>query len=232
MTNIIEDMKIPIKLNRENNQMQKSNRRIFIKKGLFGGVLGFFSSSAYSIDPTPRETEGPFYPAIAKKDRDLDLTKIEGQEGIAKGEIVVVEGRVLDTNEKPIANATVDLWQANAAGKYQHPHDSNEAPLDPNFQGWAILQTDRDGLFRFKTIVPGPYPVSKTWTRPPHIHFKVTKKGYLEIVTQMYFPNQNLNKSDLLLNRKNKKEQALMIASKVKGQPGRLKYDIVLSIIG
>jgi protocatechuate 3,4-dioxygenase beta subunit len=208
--------------------MNESSRRVFIKRSLFASTLSLLSYSANSSSPTPKEIEGPFYPLLAQKDKDFDLTKVKDQMGIAKGQAVFIEGRVLDTNDNPIENATVDLWQANAAGKYRHPHDSNNAPLDPNFQGWAIIKSGKDGSFRFKTIIPGAYPVSETWKRPPHIHFKVTKNGYLEIITQMYFPDHELNIPDLLLKRKSKKEQTSMIASKVKGKPDTLQYDIIL----
>jgi protocatechuate 3,4-dioxygenase beta subunit len=206
----------------------ETNRRVFLKRSLLGSALSLLPYSAYSREPTPKEVEGPFYPMVAQKDKDFDLTKVAGQLGVAKGKTVFIEGRVLDINDEPIENATVDLWQANAAGKYRHPHDSHNAPLDPNFQGWAIVKSGKDGFFRFKTIVPGAYPASDTWIRPPHIHFKVTKKGYLEIITQMYFPDHELNTPDLLMKRKSKKEQRLMIASKVKDKLDTLKYDIVL----
>jgi protocatechuate 3,4-dioxygenase beta subunit len=214
-------MKYPMKEN-------ETNRRLFIKRSLLGSALTLLPISAFSSEPTPKEIEGPFYPVVPQKDKDFDLTKVKDHAGVAKGKTVFIEGRILDTNDNPIENATVDLWQANAAGKYRHPHDSNKAPLDPNFQGWAIVKSGKDGIFRFKTIIPGSYPASDTWIRPPHIHFKVTKKGYLEIITQMYFPDHELNESDLLLKRKSKKEQILMIASKVKDKRDTLKYDIVL----
>lgn len=181
--------------------------------------------------PTPAEIEGPFYPVIQQKDKDFDLTIVEGKSGVAQGQAVFIEGLVLDTSNKPIENATVDLWQANAAGKYRHPHDSSNAPLDANFQGWAIVQSGKNGEFRFKTIIPGAYAVSNEWTRPPHIHFKVTKKGYLEVITQMYFPHQSLNKKDYLLQRKTATEQALMIAKPVDGKVNTLKYNIVLEAV-
>ena len=165
---------------------------------------------------------------IAQKDKDFDLTKIEGKQGVAKGKIIIVRGQVLDTDGKPVEDATVDLWQANAAGRYNHPHDTNKAPLDPDFQGWAIVQSGKDGVFRFKTIYPGAYPATDAWTRPPHIHFKISKKGYIEITTQMYFPGEELNDSDLLLNRKSEEERKLMIASSVKDKPEAYEYNIVL----
>jgi len=204
------------------------NRRKFIKSGLVGGALGLFASSAFAGRPTPEETQGPFYPVLAQKDKDFDLTRIEGKQGVARGKIIVIQGRVLDTDGKPVEDATIDLWQANAAGRYRHPHDSNRAPLDPSFQGWAIVPSGKDGSFRFKTVYPGSYPASNTWHRPPHIHFKVSKKGYVELITQMYFPGHELNDSDRLLKRKNKDERRLMIASRVRDQPETYEYHIVL----
>jgi protocatechuate 3,4-dioxygenase beta subunit len=208
--------------------MKKSNRRLFIKTGLWGSALALFSSSTYARKPTPKEIKGPFYPLAAQKDKDFDLTQIKDHKGVAKGQVVYIEGRILDTGNNPIEDATVDIWQANAAGKYNHPHDSFDAPIDPNFQGWAIVQSGKNGVFKFKTIIPGVYPATETWDRPPHIHFKVTKKGYVEIITQMYFPEHELNAPDLLLNKKSKKEQTQMIATKVKGKPDTLGYDVVL----
>ncbi len=213
--------------------MDKMDRRTFLKGGVIGGALGLFASSAYAsylpkLYPTPPEIEGSFYPVLAQKDKDFDLTRIQGKQGVAKGKIIIIQGQVLDTDGNPVADATVDLWQANAAGRYRHPHDSNEAPLDPNFQGWAIVPSGKEGKFRFKTVYPGAYPASDKWTRPPHIHFKVSKKGYIELITQMYFPGHQLNDSDLLLKRKSKEERKLMMSSKVEDKPEIYAYNIIL----
>lgn len=208
--------------------MDETNRRTFIKSGVVGGALSLFSSSTYASSPTPREIKGPFYPVFAQKDKDFDLTRIEGKQGVAKGKMIIIQGQVLDTDGKQVEDATVDLWQANAAGRYRHPHDSNEAPLDPNFQGWAIVPSGKDGKFRFKTVYPGSYPASGTWNRPPHIHYKISKKGYFELITQMYFPEHKLNGPDLLLKRKSKDERKLMIASMVQDDPEIYEYNIVL----
>ncbi|MCH8895792.1 MAG: hypothetical protein IH927_05970, partial [Proteobacteria bacterium] len=136
---------------------QGMDRRNFLKHGVVGGAAGLIVSSAYasylpSLNPTPPETEGPFYPVLAQKDKDFDLTKIEGKQGVAKGNAIIIQGQVLDTDGNPVEDVTVDLWQANAAGRYRHPHDSNEAPLDPNFQGWAIVPSGKEGKFRFRTV--------------------------------------------------------------------------------
>jgi protocatechuate 3,4-dioxygenase beta subunit len=204
------------------------NRRNFIKAGAVG-VVGITSHMAHSKSlPTPAEGEGPFYPVVGQKDKDFDLTKIAGNELESLGKHIFIRGAVFDTEGNPVEGATVDLWQANAAGRYSHPHDTNPAPLDDNFQGWAIVPSGKDGEFRFKTVLPGPYPVGGGWSRPPHIHFKVTKKGYVELTTQMYFPDQALNQSDRLLQRKSKEEQKLMIADRTSDKSDTFYYRIVI----
>ena len=213
--------------------MSDASRRTFVKAGMVGGLTAALSSLTRAADstvhlPTPTEIEGPFYPITPQKDKDFDLTLIEGQSGVAQGRMIFIEGQVLDTDGQPVEDATVDLWQANAAGRYRHPHDANPAPLDPNFQGWAIVQSGRQGQFRFKTVLPGAYPASRSWMRPPHIHFKVSKRGYFELVTQMYFEGQKLNASDLLLMRKRAIEKQRMIAKRIKDEPETYRYTIVL----
>ncbi len=213
--------------------MNKTNRRLFLKRGAISTVLGLLVGTSAAkvfakLLPTPSEVEGPFYPVEAQKDKDFDLTRIEGQAGIAEGRVIVIQGQVLDTDGNPIEDVTVDLWQANAAGRYRHPHDTNKAPLDPNFQGWAIVLSGQEGRFRFKTIYPGAYPVSFMWRRTPHIHFKISKRGYEELVTQMYFPDEPLNERDRLLARKSKDEQQRMIAVEAVNEPGIYNHQLVL----
>lgn len=208
--------------------MPQKNRRNFIKNTLIGGSVVLTSQLSSAATTTPAEIKGPFYPLTPQKDKDFDLTQINGHDQVALGKVVNIIGRVVDTKGQPIENATVDIWQANAAGRYNHPHDNNPAPVDPNFQGWAIVQSGAQGGFKFKTIIPGSYPVSKDWTRPPHIHFKVSKKGFEELVTQMYFPGQKLNQVDRLLQSKSKAEQSMMIAKADQMNPDLLRYDVVL----
>ncbi len=199
--------------------MMSLSRRSILKLGLMSGIGSFFAMKGCvraGEGQTPSEVEGPFYPVVAQKDQDFDLTKIEGREGVSEGKAVIIVGQIVDLNGKTIEGVTVDLWQANAKGRYRHPHDDNPAPLDPNFQGWAIVQSGQNGGFRFKTVMPGAYPARSDWIRPPHIHFKVSKKGYVELTTQMYFPGEPLNETDALLQRKSRSDQALMIA-----QPGK-----------
>jgi len=213
--------------------MAERTRRHFLKAGFLGGIFGWLAntmagSHVAKLLPTPSEIKGPFHPITAQKDTDFDLTQVEGVDGVAKGKIVFIEGRIIDGNGNPIEDASVELWQANAAGRYAHPHDSNPAPLDSNFQGWAIVPSGTDGGFRFKTVIPGSYPAADDWTRPPHIHFKVSKLRYVELITQMYFPEQPLNAKDLLLQRKKQPEQKLMIAEKIKADEETYRYQIVL----
>jgi protocatechuate 3,4-dioxygenase beta subunit len=209
-----------------------NSRRKFLQGGVIGSALAYGSVARGDYLPklhaTPSEIEGPFYPVVQQKDKDFDLTQIQGQAGHAKGRPLWIHGKVLDSEGTPVEDATVDLWQANAAGRYRHPHDSNPAPLDPNFQGWAIVPSGANGEFRFKTILPGSYPASQNWKRPPHVHFKVTKKGYVELITQMYFAGEPLNTKDLLLKRKSAEEQKLMVAVKTSEDPETYSYDIVL----
>lgn len=213
--------------------MSNRTRRSFLKVGFVGGFVSWLTgcdskAEGGTLAPTPPEIEGPFHPITAQKDKDFDLTQVEGKEGVAKGKVIMIEGKVVDTDNKPIEDATVELWQANAAGRYAHPHDANTAPLDPNFQGWAIAPSGKDGAFKFKSIYPGTYPAADDWTRPPHIHFKVSKLGYVELVTQMYFPDEPLNDKDLLLKRKKEAEQRLMIAESVQADVPTYRYQIVL----
>lgn len=217
--------------------MKKISRRNIVKLSMLGGIvsaLGFRSSLGKVLGiPTPSETEGPFYPVTDQKDKDADLTQIDEHTGVAQGQHIIVSGQVTDVTGHPVENATLDIWQADANGRYRHPLDSNSAPLDKNFQGWAIIRSDINGLFRFKTVMPGAYPAGKTWIRPPHIHFKISKQGYPTLTTQMYFPDEELNKMDLLLNNKSMTEQSVMIARKI-GQQGNLpiyEYNIVLDLL-
>jgi len=207
--------------------MSKINRRTFIKGSLAGTFSVLASPASAVFYPTPKEIEGPFYPVWVQKDKNFDLTRIMGKYGQASGKVIIIQGRVLDSLGQPVEGALVDLWQANAAGRYRHPFDTSQAPLDPNFQGWAIVPSGKDGTFLFKTVYPGTYPASSTWIRPPHIHFKITKKGYNETVTQMYFPGHKLNDSDLLLQQKRQAEQKLMVASQIQNSPETYEYNIV-----
>jgi protocatechuate 3,4-dioxygenase, beta subunit len=161
-------------------------------------------------EPTAAQTSGPFYPTHDRPDEDPDLTRVKGRAGRAAGELIVVQGRVLDEACQPIVGALVEIWQANTHGRYDHEKDAgNPRPLDPNFQSWAEMPTDAEGRFRFRTIKPGSYPVGDDgWIRPPHIHFRVSLRGYHELVTQMYFAGEALNDLDQIRKELTTHEQA------------------------
>lgn len=170
---------------------------------------------------TPAQTEGPFYPVVDQIDIDADLILVKGSEKEASGKIVIIEGKLSDQHCRPIQGALVEIWQACESGRYNHPSDPNTAPLDPNFQYWGKAVTDTQGKYRFRTVIPGSYPADVGWERPPHVHFKVSKLGYVELITQMYFKGQTLNEKDLILTRLKKIDQQKVIVEfkQVKNTP-------------
>jgi protocatechuate 3,4-dioxygenase, beta subunit len=186
------------------------------------GLLG--AASAFGrIDKictrTPVQPEGPFYPVIDQTDKDTDLTSVKGRSGRAQGELIYVQGVVTDPNCEPINNAVVEIWQACASGRYDHPGDQeNSNPLDPNFQYWGISATNERGQYQFKTIIPGHYSAGEGWIRPPHIHFKVHCRGYFELITQMYFSGNQYNDADLILKRLSDAEKSAVIVNLIPRQ--------------
>jgi protocatechuate 3,4-dioxygenase, beta subunit len=149
------------------------------------------------------ELTGPVYGHSDLGEYDHDLTRNAVQGGEPLGERIVVAGRVLDERGRGIENALLEVWQANAAGRYVHLSDQHPAPLDPNFTGAGRVLTGANGEFSFTTIKPGAYPWRNhhnAW-RPAHIHFSVFGRNFLErMVTQMYFPNDPLLAFDPIYN--------------------------------
>ena len=132
---------------------------------------------------------------------DADLTA--GHSGQPIGERIIVTGRLMDTDERPLRGQAIEIWQANAAGRYRHDLDQHPAPLDPNFTGQGRCLTDDDGVYRFVTIRPGAYPWrnhANAW-RPAHIHFSLFGGGFASrLVTQMYFSDDPLHHIDPVMN--------------------------------
>lgn len=145
------------------------------------------------VPQTLSELSGPVFGHSDIGATDADLTKQSAGEPL--GERIIVSGRVLDEDARPVRNALIEVWQANAAGRYLHKGDQHDAPLDPNFTGCGRALTDERGRYRFVTIKPGAYPWKNhpnAW-RPMHIHFSLFGAGLLaRLVTQMYFPGDPL----------------------------------------
>ena len=145
------------------------------------------------VPQTLSEITGPVFGHGDVKSTDNDLTRQHKGEPV--GERIIVSGRVLDENGRPVPHTLVEIWQANAAGRYPHKTDRHDAPLDPNFSGAGRALTDAKGRYRFVTVRPGEYPWrnhSNAW-RPAHIHFSLFGRAFLtRLVTQMYFPGDPL----------------------------------------
>jgi protocatechuate 3,4-dioxygenase beta subunit len=150
---------------------------------------------------TLSEITGPVFGADILGPDDHDL--MHQHAGAPIGERIIVSGRVIDENGRPVPSTLVEVWQANAAGRYRHQNDRHDAPLDPNFSGCGRVITDADGRYRFVTIRPGAYPWRNhhnAW-RPAHIHFSLFGRAFAtRLVTQMYFPGDPLLPLDPIFN--------------------------------
>ena len=139
------------------------------------------------------EVTGPLFGGDRVLDGDADLTTWKGGEAV--GQRIIVHGRVLDSGGRPVPDTLIEVWQANAAGRYRHARDSWPAPLDPHFNGLGRTVTDSQGRYRFTTVKPGAYPWGNhhnAW-RPAHIHFSLFGRAFIQrLVTQMYFPDDPL----------------------------------------
>ncbi|HEU0223967.1 MAG TPA: protocatechuate 3,4-dioxygenase [Steroidobacteraceae bacterium] len=218
------------------HEMRFLMRRRILQTALTAGGLaaaGPMRHAWAALPETPMQTMGPFYPVTRPLEDDADLTLLKGHAERAHGKVVNLMGRVLDTNGNPVRNAKIELWQANAHGRYAHPADVNPAPLDPNFQGFGIQTTDAEGQYRFKTIKPAAYaigPMNPDAVRPPHIHFDVYGAN-TRLVTQMYFPGEPENDGDIIFGRLDATEKAAATATVLPGGDSEsmtLRWDIVL----
>ena len=185
-----------------------SRREILKMSAVLVGSSAVLSSKLTAAEAalrrTPGQILGPFYP-LNELPQNADLTRVAGRTGRADGQVLNVMGRVLNLAGQPVRNAKVEIWQANAKGRYTHPSDTNPAPLDPNFEGSTVLATDSQGRYRFKTIKPAAYPAGPDLIRPAHIHFQVSGRQD-RLVTQMYFENDPYNDKDPFLSSAGRKE--------------------------
>ena len=211
------------------------SRRHTLAMGALGLLASRTALGASAAPATPPEQMGPFYPVTSEGENVADLTRIGGQTERAKGPAIEIAGRVLDRTGTPIGGAMVLIWQANAAGRYDHPRNYFDAPHDPAFRGHALIRTAQDGTFRLISVKPGSYPdgMGADGWRTPHIHYEVIgEEGRL--VTQMYFPDEPRNDADFLLSamRREGRDAAALIAKKAKaprdGGAETFTWDIVL----
>lgn len=151
---------------------------------------------ADKLVPTPSQTVGPFFHLALDRPQWADLT-----EAGPLGERIAIAGRVTDGDGAPVADACLELWQANAAGRYNHPDDArSDKPLDPNFRGFGRVSTDADGGFRFLTIRPGAVPGRGNALQAPHISVAVFARGLLkQLHTRIYFAGEPTNVADPVL---------------------------------
>ncbi len=172
------------------------------------------SQPLLTIPHTLSEVTGPVYGHSRIGALDGDLTR--QHDGEPLGERIIVTGRVLDENGRPVPNTLLEVWQCNAAGRYIHVRDQHPAPLDPNFTGAGRVVTNEHGEYRFVTIKPGAYPWKNhpnAW-RPAHIHFSLFGPSFItRLITQMYFPGDPLFAFDPIFNSvTDPKAQARMIS--------------------
>ena len=205
---------------------------VLSRRALIGTGVSLVAARAIGAVPTSAQELGPFYPVIRPLEQDADLTRVKNGKGIASGQVIDVFGRVTDAAGRPVPQARLDIWQANALGRYDHPGDARDVPLDPNFQGSAIIVADADGNYRFRTIKPGAYPIPGDRVRPPHIHFDVTGRKE-RLTTQMYFAGDPLNEKDFIFAVANPKSSVLAKSvGAVTPEPGAVgwQWDIVLAV--
>ncbi len=174
---------------------------------------------------TPSQTVGPFFgPALARQ----EFERMVGAE--TRGARVIIAGRVLDGDGAPVPDAMIEVWQANAEGRYDHPEDRQEKLLDPHFHGFGRFATDAEGRFRIVTIRPGAVAGAGMTLQAPHLNLSIFARGLLNrLVTRIYFPADPLNASDPVLNAVAAERRDTLIAERDHSGPAEaLKFDIVL----
>ena len=204
-----------------------TTRRAFAG-GLVGAALvaGSRALGQSGMLPTPESSMGPFYPISHPAEDDADIVRLRGHSRQAQGQVIQVSGRLLDRHGNPIRNGRIDVWQANAAGRYDHPSDPAIAPLDPNFQGYATLRSDAKGEWRIVTVKPGGYD-SPIGHRPPHIHFDL-RSGKARNIAQLYFPEEAAGNAKDLLYKDLGGAAGTSVAVRDTGDPNKYRWDIIM----
>jgi protocatechuate 3,4-dioxygenase beta subunit len=209
--------------------MPRLTRRRFLQGATSLVAVHALPVLAGSRMTTPSQPAGPFYPVERPLDDDNDLTRVEGSERPALGQITDLSGRILDRNGRALNDLRIEIWQCDANGRYRHPRDPGDSPIDAGFQGFGYTRTDSDGRYRFRTIRPAPYP-----GRTPHIHFAVFPAGEAPFITQLYVADESRNASDFLYQRVPAADRHLVTTefkpSSVANVDLAAEWDIVLGI--
>jgi protocatechuate 3,4-dioxygenase alpha subunit len=173
---------------------------------------------------TTSQTVGPFF--------SIGMTRMKRDDLVSagtSGERVTIAGQVFDGDGKPVSDAILEIWQANSYGKYAHPADQQDKPVEASFSGFGRIPTDDEGKFRFTTIKPGQVPDLDGKLQAPHIVVSVFARGLLRrLVTRIYFPDEPANAADFALNLVEASRRETLIAKKAAGASGALKWDVVL----
>ena len=201
-----------------------TRRQFTVAAASAAGLITAARAYAKDLPLTAESPMGPFYPLEHPTDSDADLVWLKGHDIRAMGEVIEVSGRVTDVRGNPISGARLDIWQANAAGRYAHAADISKAALDPNFQGFASIASDSRGEWRITTIKPAGYD-SPIGNRPPHIHFDVRGRTHRN-VAQLYFPEDESANAKDLLYRQLGAAAPTSVASRA--APGKYRWEIVL----
>ena len=199
--------------------MNRFRRRLLLGLALFP-VLG------RALETTPRAAEGPFYPTEKMRFDDVDnnLVKITDRVEKAGGEVIELTGRVLKADGTPIVGAKVEIWQCDVTGRYLHSGDASSRNRDPDFQGFGVDVSDDQGVYRFQTIKPVPYP-----GRTPHIHVKVWIDGVDRLTTQFYLADHPGNDRDWLYrNTPENLRESITMRFSDKGEIPQTNLDIVV----
>jgi len=179
---------------------------------------------------TPWQTLGPFFDRKLLREGDADLTRRRPGGPQAAGEVILIRGCVLEEGGGPVPGCLLEIWQADAAGRYDHPADRREPRPDPHFRGFGRALTDACGRYGFRTVRPGPVPAGGNRWQAPHVVFSIQAAGLLRrLVTRLYFPDEPANANDpVLATVDDPAARASLIAGREPGDEAAFRFDIVL----
>lgn len=184
-------------------------------------------SEAVLLGATPSQTVGPYLHIGLTDPIGLNITEL-APAGVA-GERIVLQGQLIDADGLPVPDGMIEIWQANSHGKYAHPDDVRNLPLDAGFAGFGRTPTDAEGRFRFATIKPGPVPDRQGRLQAPHIMVNIFARGLIkQLVSRVYFEGDELA-ADPVLQQVPAERRSTLIASKVAAEPASFSWRIVLN---